>query len=193
MRRQSDIGWTELIIGIILIIFGLFIVRQPVGIITWIVIVCGVLAILTGIADIILYVRMERFTGFGPILSLITGILSVMAGFMLIVHPGAGTWAIAMILPIWIIAHCVSRLSHLQYMRMHFGTTYYYISMILNILGLIVGFLLVFRPMITIFSMGVLVGAYLILEGIECIVAASEWKSVLQIKGNSNTESSQLL
>ena len=97
MRRQSDIGWTELIIGIILIIFGLFIVRQPVGIITWIVIVCGVLAILTGIADIILYVRMERFTGFGPILSLITGILSVMAGFMLIVHPGAGTWAIAMI------------------------------------------------------------------------------------------------
>ena len=47
MRRQSDIGWTELIIGIILIIFGLFIVRQPVGIITWIVIVCGVLAILT--------------------------------------------------------------------------------------------------------------------------------------------------
>ena len=60
MRRQSDIGWTELIIGIILIIFGLFIVRQPVGIITWIVIVCGVLAILTGIADIILYVRMER-------------------------------------------------------------------------------------------------------------------------------------
>lgn len=122
MRRQSDIGWTELIIGIILIIFGLFIVRQPVGIITWIVIVCGVLAILTGIADIILYVRMERFTGFGPILSLITGILSVMAGFMLIVHPGAGTWAIAMILPIWIIAHCVSRLSHLQYMRMHFGT-----------------------------------------------------------------------
>ena len=51
MRRQSDIGWTELIIGIILIIFGLFIVRQPVGIITWIVIVCGVLAILRFYAD----------------------------------------------------------------------------------------------------------------------------------------------
>ena len=170
MRRQSDIGWTELIIGIILIIFGLFIVKQPVGIITWIVIVCGVLAILTGIADIILYVRMERFTGFGPILSLITGILSVMAGFMLIVHPGAGTWAIAMILPIWIIAHCISRLSHLQYMKMHFGSTYYNISLVLNILGLAVGILLIFRPMITIFSMGVLIGAYLILEGVECIL-----------------------
>lgn len=172
MRRQSDIGWTELIIGIVLILLGIFIVKQPVGILTWIVVVCGILAVLTGIADIILYIRMERFTGFGPIVSLVTGILSVMAGFMLIVHPGAGTWAIAMILPIWIIAHCISRLSHLQYMKMSFGSTYYNLSLILNILGLIVGILLVFRPMITIFSIGVLVGAYLILEGIECIVAA---------------------
>ena len=101
-----------------------------------------------------------------------TGILGIMAGFMLIAHPGAGTWAIAMILPIWIIAHCISRLSHLQYMKMHFGMTYYTISLILNILGLIVGILLIFRPMITIFSMGVLVGAFLIIEGAECIVVA---------------------
>ena len=95
-----------------------------------------------------------------------------MAGFMLTAHPEAGNWALAMILPIWIIAHCISRLSHLQYMKMHYGMTYYTISLILNILGLLVGILLIFRPMITIFSMGVLVGAYLILEGIECIVAA---------------------
>lgn len=71
-----------------------------------------------------------------------------------------------MILPIWIIAHCISRLSHLQYMKMHFGSTYYTLSLILNILGLIVGIMLVFRPMVTILSMGVLVGSYLILEGL---------------------------
>lgn len=172
MDRRSDIGWTELLVGIILIILGIFVIKQPVGIITWIVVVCGLIAILSGIADIVLYVKMERFTGFGPVISLVTGILGVMAGFMLMVHPGAGTWVIAMILPIWIIAHCISRLSHLQYMKMHFGSTYYTISLILNIFGLVVGILLVFRPMVTIFSMGVLVGAYLILEGIECIVTA---------------------
>ena len=172
MDRRSDIGWTELLVGIVLIILGIFVIKQPVGIITWIVVVCGLIAILSGIADIVLYVKMERFTGFGPVISLVTGILGVMAGFMLMVHPGAGTWVIAMILPIWIIAHCISRLSHLQYMKMHFGSTYYTISLILNIVGLIVGILLVFRPMVTIFSMGVLVGAYLILEGIECIVTA---------------------
>ena len=137
MKRQSDIGWFELIMGLILIILGIVIMRQPVGVFTWIVILCGVIAVISGIA-----------------------------------HPGAGTWAIAMILPIWIIAHCISRLSHLQYMKMHFGMTYYTISLILNILGLIVGILLIFRPMITILSMGVLVGAFLIIEGAECIVVA---------------------
>ena len=169
MNRRSDIGWFELIVGIILIILGVVIMRQPVGVLTWIVILCGVLAICSG--DIVLYVKMERFTGFGPVVSLVTGILGVMAGFMLVAHPGAGTWVLAMILPIWIIAHCISRLSHLQYMKMHFGMTYYTISLILNILGLIVGILLIFRPMITIFSMGVLVGAFLIIEGVECILA----------------------
>ena len=171
MNRRSDIGWTELVIGVILIILGIVIMRQPVGVVTWIGILCGVLAVLSGIGDIVLYVKMERFTGFGPVVSLVTGILGVMAGFMLMAHPSAGTWAIAMILPIWIIAHCISRLSHLQYMKMHFGMTYYTIALVLNILGLIVGILLIFRPMITIFSMGVLVGAFLILEGIEMILA----------------------
>ena len=87
MNRRSDIGWFELIVGIILIIFGVVIMRQPVGVLTWIVILCGVLAILSGIGDIVLYVKMEHFTGFGPIVSLVTGILSVMAGFMLTAHP----------------------------------------------------------------------------------------------------------
>ena len=172
MNRRSDIGWFELIVGIILIIFGVVIMRQPVGVLTWIVILCGVLAILSGIGDIVLYVKMEHFTGFGPIVSLVTGILSVMAGFMLAAHPEAGNWALAMILPIWIIAHCISRLSHLNYVRFRLGTTYYYLTMIVNILGLIAGILLVFRPAITIFSIGFLVGLYLILEGIDCIMAA---------------------
>ena len=63
MKRQSDIGWFELIMGLILIILGIVIMRQPVGVLTWIVILCGVIAVISGIGDIVLYVKMERFTG----------------------------------------------------------------------------------------------------------------------------------
>lgn len=60
MKRQSDIGWFELIMGLILIILGIVIMRQPVGVFTWIVILCGVIAVISGIGDIVLYVKMER-------------------------------------------------------------------------------------------------------------------------------------
>ena len=90
MKRQSDIGWFELIMGLILIILGIVIMRQPVGVLTWIVILCGVIAVISGIGDIVLYVKMERFTGFGPVVSLVTGILGIMAGFISFPHPGAG-------------------------------------------------------------------------------------------------------
>ena len=83
MNRRSDIGWFELIVGIILIIFGVVIMRQPVGVLTWIVILCGVLAILSGIGDIVLYVKMEHFTGFGPIVSLVTGLRIVFPDFLI--------------------------------------------------------------------------------------------------------------
>ena len=62
MRRQSDIGWFELVMGLILIILGIVIMRQPVGVLTWIVILCGLIAVISGIGDIVLYVKMERFT-----------------------------------------------------------------------------------------------------------------------------------
>ena len=51
MKRQSDIGWFELIMGLILIILGIVIMRQPVGVLTWIVILCGVIAVISGIGD----------------------------------------------------------------------------------------------------------------------------------------------
>ena len=39
---------------------------------------------------IIMYIQVERYTGFGPYLSLIPGILSVMSGVMLLIYSGAG-------------------------------------------------------------------------------------------------------
>ena len=70
----------------------------------------GLLAVVTGIGDLVFYVKMEQHMGFGPSVSLIAGLLSVMAGFMLLVHPDAGKWIIALLVPIWFIAHCISRL-----------------------------------------------------------------------------------
>lgn len=73
MRRRSGYGWFELIVGILLVIFGVYTLIHPGKTLTWIVVLYGLIAVITGISDIVFYVRADRYTGFGPIVSLISG------------------------------------------------------------------------------------------------------------------------
>lgn len=172
MRNRSNVGWVELVIGILLILMGIFSFSRPNAALTGIVVIYGVMAIITGIEDIVLYVQVDRHTGFGPTVALITGILSVMSGFMLLVYPGAGRWILSLIFPIWFIAHCISRLSNLNYVRFTSGDVAYYSTLIVNIIGLILGFMMIVRPYVSMLSAGYIIGFYLILLGIDSLVAA---------------------
>ena len=80
MRCRSKFGWMELMIGILLIVLGIFTFLRPGSVLTGAVLVYGVFALITGIADIVFYVKMERHTGFGPVVALVSGILSNLNG-----------------------------------------------------------------------------------------------------------------
>lgn len=172
MKRRSAFGWSELVIGIVLILLGIFTLVRPSSALTGIVFVYGILAVITGVADIVFYVKMEQHTGFGPAISLVTGILSVMAGVLLLFNPAAGRWAMVILFPLWFITHCISRLTHLPIIRMTAGTGYYYFTLVVNILGLLLGFVMIFNPLLSFFSVSFIIGSYLILMGIDHLVLA---------------------
>ena len=172
MKKRSGFGWMELIEGVLLIILGVLNLIRPQNALTGIVMIFGLIAVITGIADIVFYIKMEMHTGFGPTIALISGILSVIAGFMLLVYPNACKWVLALLIPIWFIAHCISHLSHLNIIRITAGSSYYYFSLIINIIGLVLGFLMLIRPVIAVVSVGYIIGIYLILLGIDSIVRA---------------------
>ena len=173
MRRRSGYGWFELIIGIMLVVLGIFPFIRPGSTLPGIVRLYGLVAVITGISDLIFYVRTERYTGFGPAVSLISGIFSIMAGVMLLVYPGAGRWVMVLLLPLWFIAHCVSRLSHLNFIRVTAGEIYYWFALIVNIIGIILGIMMIVRPMLSLFSAGFLIGTYLILLGVDSIMVGA--------------------
>ena len=150
MKRRSGFGWMELIIGIALAALGIFTFVYPDNAVTTLVIIYGIIAIITGIADVVLYVRVDKHLGFGPTVSLISGILSVMAGVMLLVYPNAGKWVLSLLFPIWFIAHCLSRLSHLNTIRFIAGNFVYWFTMIVNIIGLVLGVVMIFSPNISV-------------------------------------------
>ena len=57
----------ELIIGIALAALGIFTFIYPDNAVTTLVIIYGIIAIITGIADVVLYVRVDKHLGFGQL------------------------------------------------------------------------------------------------------------------------------
>ena len=163
MRRRSRYGWLELIEGILLILLGIYTLCNPGGMLRGITFAYGFLAVITGISDIVFYAKTERYIGFGPTIALVTGILSLLAGLMLLMYPNAGELIMTLLLPIWFIAHSVSRLTHIPLVRLA-GKFYYYFTLIVNILGIILGCLMIIWPWVALFSTGFIIGGYLILS-----------------------------
>lgn len=172
MKKRSGFGWAEFISGLCMLLLGIFTIFRPQGMFAWFVMAYGLLAVITGICDIVFYIKAERYTGFGPSISLISGILSVMAGAVLLAHPGIGKAILSVLFPLWFIAHCISRLTHLNTIRFIAGNTCYYISMVINIFGLVLGIMMLVQPMLAFVTAGTLVGIYLIAAGVEAIVIA---------------------
>ena len=172
MRRHSGFGWLELIIGILLVVLGIWALAAPGIALKGMVFAYGLAAVIMGIADIVLFIEVDRYTGLGPVIALVSGILSVMSGIMLLVYPTAGALVLTLLFPIWFIAHCMSRLSHLGYIRLVCGHRVYYFTMIIHIVGLILGFLMLFSPLLTFTSIHYFASAYLILLGIDSMVTA---------------------
>lgn len=172
MKNRSGFGWAELLEGILLIVLGCYTLLRPEKALTGFILLYGIAALVMGIADILLFVRVERYTGFGPIISLISGTLSTMAGVMLLAYPGAGRWVLSLLFPLWFIAHCVSRLAGLNGLRLFAGSGHYYFSLVLNILGLVLGTLMLVDPGLSLLTARYLVSFYLILLGIDCIILA---------------------
>ena len=135
MRRRSGFGWLELAIGIILIALGILVFLKPDLALTGMVFAYGIAAVVMGIADIVLFIEFQRYTGFGPILALVSGVLSVMSGLMLVVYPSTGALVLTVLFPIWFIAHVVSRLTHLGHIRFVAGEGVYWLTLIVNLIG----------------------------------------------------------
>ena len=171
MRKYSRCRWLELVEGILLIILGIITLVFPTSAFWGFSIIYGVMAIVTGIADIIFYVKMEKYMGFGPVLALVSGVISVLAGAMLLMYPNAGQLVIIMLIPIWFIAHSIARLSHLPLIKLGAGKKFYIFSLVLNIIGIIMG--LYCKISIVLFYLLI----YFI-TGIDCVImSGSYWKN----------------
>ena len=155
MRRRSRYGWLELIEGILLILLGIYTLCNPGGMLPRNYLCVWFSCCHHRNFRYCILCKNRRYIGFGPTIALVTGILSLLAGLMLLMYPNAGELIMTLLLPIWFIAHSVSRLTHIPLVRLA-GKFYYYFTLIVNILGITLGCLMIIWPWVALFSTALL-------------------------------------
>lgn len=173
VKRKTAFGAAELVLGLLLAGMGVYTCIRPHAALGGVVALYGVGVIISGIADIILYIRLERWTGFAPVSSLVGGIVSLALGVLLIFNLRIGMLALSLIFPIWIILHCALRMVNMGLVRMNSSNAVYYLWMGLHIAGMLLGFLLLVNPFTSMTALGVIIACVLLLTGAAAIITGA--------------------
>ncbi|GAA2916406.1 DUF308 domain-containing protein [Enterococcus pseudoavium] len=169
--EKRGFDWSSFILGLLFVFVALMSFRDPVGNLVAIVIVFGVFAILKGIFELFLRNRLKDFTGYKAKMPLLVGVLDILIGIFLLWNMKASIIALPFVFAIWFIVDSIFGLFNLDVAR-KFSNGHFWFSLIINILGVIVGVMLFSHPITSALTLSFLVGFYFMMWGITQIVYA---------------------
>ena len=169
MKRNTPIAILDILLGIFLFVMGIVSLMNPVTALEAFVVAYGVGVLVAGILRIVAYVRLTRHVGFSPIVLLLGGIVEVILGILMLTNLGAGTVAITLIFPIWFITSCVVNLFTLSSVN-YFNQGARWFTIIANVLGIIVGIMLLFNPFASAATLVYLIGFYLMVIAVMLVI-----------------------
>ena len=171
MNERKTVDWGSLILGILFVIVSLMSFQDPVGNLMAIVVVFAIFAFLKGIFELFVRNRMKELSGYKGKTPLVVGIIDILVGIFFLFNIGAGVVALPFVFAVWFIADSVFALLAADLAK-GVSNGYYWFTVIVNILGIILGIMLLFNPISSALTLSFLVGFYFMLFGITHIVYA---------------------
>lgn len=168
-KKRFD--WAGLILGIVLVVLGCVSIMHPDKSLHLLCILVGVGLLLLGIYELWARSKMQEWLGYRSGWLLGTGILDIVLGIVFLVYQNFGTTVIAVIFALWFIISSANELTIAGFLH-QLNVGYYWLLFILDILGLIIGVVLLFSPMLSAITMVWLISFYLIVIGIVKIIQA---------------------
>jgi uncharacterized membrane protein HdeD (DUF308 family) len=172
LRGVTGAWWLFLILGVLWILFGMFVLSYNVGSLLALAILAGVTFLMTGVNQILSSGRVE---GGWRWLYIIGGALSIIAGIIAFVWPGRTLVVISVVLAWFLvfkgIVDIVSALAN-------HGRPYWWVALILGILELLLGIWAAGYPGRSLFVFVNLVGIYAIFYGFTELFAAFDLRGL---------------
>jgi len=170
--------WLLLILGILWILFGMFVLSYNVGSLLALAIFVGATCMMTGITQVLAAGRVDGSRW----LPLLGGSLSLLAGFVALIWPGATLLVLSVILAWFLvlkgIVDTVRSLASI-------GRPRWWVTLILGILELLLGIWAAGYPGRSLFVFVNLVGIYAVFYGVTELFAAFELRGLDQRIGRT--------
>jgi uncharacterized membrane protein HdeD (DUF308 family) len=171
LRGLADAWWLFLVLGIIWILFGMFVLSYNVGSLLALALFAGVTFIFTGVNQILDAGRVHSWQW----LWVVGGVLSILAGIIAFVWPGRTLLVLSVILAWFLvfkgIVDVVGALATI-------GRPWWWLGLILGILELLLGIWAAGYPGRSLFVFVNLVGIYAIFHGFTEIFAAFDLRGL---------------
>ncbi|MGY3778177.1 HdeD family acid-resistance protein [Isobaculum melis] len=163
-EKQTKFGWSEFLIGLIFILFGSMAINRPIANLLAITLLFGLGGIVKGIFLISGYVGIKKGTAYHATYMLIMGIIDIIFGLILVFNLGIGAQVLPFIFATWFIINSIFRLFH-AYQTKKIGTGYYWLTIIVNLIGVVLGVLLLMNPFSSALAISFLMSFYFYLFG----------------------------
>jgi uncharacterized membrane protein HdeD (DUF308 family) len=171
VRGLTGSWWLFLILGVLWILFGMFVLSYNVGSLLALAIFAGVTFLMTGVTQIMASTRAESWRW----LYLVGGILSILAGIVAFVWPGRTLLVLAVILA-WFLVF--KGIIDIVGALVDHGRPYWWLALILGILELLLGMWAAGYPGRSLFVFVNLVGIYAIFYGFTELFAAFQLRGL---------------
>lgn len=170
-NEKNGFDWSSFLLGILFIFASLASFQDPAGNLVAIVVVFGMFAIIKGIFELFLRKKVRELIGFSATMPIVVGIFDIIVGIFLLFNISAGVVALPIVFAIWFLIDSLVGLFSSNALK-NLNTGYYWFSIIINILGVIVGFILLANPVSSALTLSFLVGFYFMMFGMTEIIYA---------------------
>lgn len=167
--RKFD--WFSFILGILLMILGIAVLESPHQALNVITIFVGVGALVKAAYTIWFRKTMEQITGMNLGFLIFSAIVDIILGVVFLLRINFGIAVLAYLFAFWFIFDSIIQLAT-DHIFKAMNRTYFDLLIFLNIITLILGVILLFNPMLSIYTLICLVAFYLLFIGVTRVIEA---------------------
>lgn len=171
VEKKRKFNWMSFLVGVLFLLVSLITFRHPGTSLVAMVIYFAITAIINGIYSLFIRTRFKELTGYRSTGFLVLAIAEILIGLILLFRLDTGIIALAYVFALWFIMDSIRNLFLLSPTRFVSAPLYWF-SMIINILGIFVGFSLFVDPIVSLLTLSFLVGVYLLINGIIYMMGA---------------------